>query len=378
MALRGRPALVGPEAGDEGDPAGLGGRVGPEDADEADEVGGVGGGPDLDADGVAHAAEELDVGVVELARAVPDPEKVAGGVVVPEGRVAGACVCVEGDAGVGAGEADGHGLLVVEVETLVGDEKVDGLKYGVVRGAAGAHKVERVQDAGDHALELGLVLRVAHEAELPVRGVAEVGELGREQGADVVEGGGGVEVALHEAVRVRVPTVAVEAVDVVAAKGWNLLAVDHLGVLGARLGVLAGHAADADGGDPRAPGEHEGHLQQDAQLALDGQRRAVGKALGAVAALEEESLALGNFRELLAQPLDLVRRAQRRERTDCVSNRSGQRARPRGVRWRDPRRVTHARTLLDRVPQRGRILVVGLLRHRNLPPRRRIPAAASA
>ena len=66
--------LVGAVAGDEGDFADFAGRV--EDVEEWGEVGGGHGGADFDADGVAEAAEEVDVGVGELAGAVADPEEV--------------------------------------------------------------------------------------------------------------------------------------------------------------------------------------------------------------------------------------------------------------------------------------------------------------
>lgn len=79
--------LSGAVAGDEGDLAGLAGRV--EGAEQGEDVFGWRGGPDLDADGVCDAAEELDVGVVELAGAVTDPDKVGGCVVVLLGFAAG-------------------------------------------------------------------------------------------------------------------------------------------------------------------------------------------------------------------------------------------------------------------------------------------------
>lgn len=79
--------LAGAVAGDEGDFAGLAGRV--EGAEQGEDVFGWGGGADLDADGVCDAAEELDVGVVELAGAVTDPDEVGGCVVVLLGFAAG-------------------------------------------------------------------------------------------------------------------------------------------------------------------------------------------------------------------------------------------------------------------------------------------------
>lgn len=79
--------LGGAVARDEGDFAGL--ARGVEGAEEGEQVRGRGAGADLDADGVGDAAEELDVGVVDLARAVADPDEVRRGVVVLLGRLGG-------------------------------------------------------------------------------------------------------------------------------------------------------------------------------------------------------------------------------------------------------------------------------------------------
>ena len=67
-------------AGDEGDFADF--AAGVDDVEEGDEFGGEHGGADFDADGVFEAAEVFDVGAVELAGSVADPEEVGGGVVV--------------------------------------------------------------------------------------------------------------------------------------------------------------------------------------------------------------------------------------------------------------------------------------------------------
>lgn len=72
--------LGGAVARDEGDLAGL--ARGVEGAEEGEEVRRRGAGADLDANGVGDAAEELDVGMVDLARAVADPDEVRRGVVV--------------------------------------------------------------------------------------------------------------------------------------------------------------------------------------------------------------------------------------------------------------------------------------------------------
>ena len=72
--------LVGAVARDEGHLADFAGGV--EDVEEGGQVGRGHGRADFDTDRVAEAAEELDVGVGELAGAVADPQEVGGGVVV--------------------------------------------------------------------------------------------------------------------------------------------------------------------------------------------------------------------------------------------------------------------------------------------------------
>ena len=83
-----------------------------------------------------------------------------------------------------------------------------------------------------------------------------------------------------------------DAVDDVAAIGRQRDAVLRLGVGGARLGELAGHAADLHHRAGGAEGQHHRHLQQHAEGVADVVGMEFGEALGAVAALQQESLAL--------------------------------------------------------------------------------------
>ena len=69
----------------------------------------------------------------------------------------------------------------------------------------------------------------------------------------------------------------------------------RLGVGRARLGELAGHAADLDHRHGAAEGQHDRHLQQHAEGVADVVGMELGEALGAVAALEQESLAVGDI-----------------------------------------------------------------------------------
>ena len=74
-------------ARDEDDLAGHGGGRRPQARNELDELGGVARRPHFDANRVGNAAAVLDVRVVQLPRAVADPEKVRAEVVVGEGVV---------------------------------------------------------------------------------------------------------------------------------------------------------------------------------------------------------------------------------------------------------------------------------------------------
>ena len=115
----------------------------------------------------------------------------------------------------------------------------------------------------------------------------------------------------------------VKGVHIVAAEGKDLAAGGAaaarrgLHLLGARLGELAGQPRNAQRRHARAPRQHQRHLQQNAQLLLNGLRRAVGETLRAVAALQQEALALGHLRQLRAQRVHLARRHQRRQAAHC-------------------------------------------------------------
>ena len=105
----------------------------------------------------------------------------------------------------------------------------------------------------------------------------------------------------------------VVAVDDVAAVGRQRDAVAGLVVGGAGLGELARHAAHLDDGHGRAVGQDDGHLQDglDAVADLVGRRGLEG--LGAVAALEQERLALRGGGEPLAQDVHFAGEDERRE-----------------------------------------------------------------
>src|ERR1700737_3661683 len=91
------------------------------------------------------------------------------------------------------------------------------------------------------------------------------------------------------------------AVDDVAAIARQLDAIALLGGRGTRLGELAGDAADLHPRTGGREGENDRHLQEDAEEVADRVRAMVLEALGAVAALQQESLTGRHARERLLQ-----------------------------------------------------------------------------
>ena len=103
------------------------------------------------------------------------------------------------------------------------------------------------------------------------------------------------------------------AVDDVAAIDRQLDAAALLGRRGARLGELAGDAADLHHRRSRGIGQHHRHLQEQAEEIADVVGAVLGEALGAIAALQQESLAGGDLRQRLFQVARLAGKDQRRK-----------------------------------------------------------------
>lgn len=206
-------------ARDEGHLADLARRV--DNVEDADELVRGHAGADLDANRVGDAAEELDVGAVELARAITDPEEVRGGrVVVCWWRVRG---CVGGGL-----EKAREALLVFEGEALVAGVDVDGFDAAVSVDADGVHKAQGVFDPAHDLLVLLFNRWRDDMAQSPVEWGVQISQAGGERGADVVQGGGGVEVGGDESRGIGFAGYGVcgEAVDVVASEGGHLYTVD--------------------------------------------------------------------------------------------------------------------------------------------------------
>ena len=123
-------------------------------------------------------------------------------------------------------------------------------------------------------------------------------------------------VGLDQPLRVGDPRLGgeVEAVDRVAAVGRQRHALAGLEVGGARLGVLAGEPAELHHRHGGGVGQDDGHLEQHPELVADVVGGGALEGLGAVAALEQERLAVGDVGELGLQLVALAGEDQRRQR----------------------------------------------------------------
>jgi hypothetical protein len=144
--------------------------------------------------------------------------------------------------------------------------------------------------------------------------VVEVGVAAGREGAQEVQGRGRLVVGLDQPLRVRGARGLVEglAVDVVAPVGGQGDPVHRLGRLRARLGELAGDAADLHDGLSPGEGQDHRHLQDQAEGVADVVGRELLEALGAVAALQQEGLAVGDLAQEALQPPRLAGEDQRR------------------------------------------------------------------
>ena len=273
-----RPAdVAGAEAGDEGQPARRPVRVEP--VAERDHLVGRGARADLGADRVDDPRQELDVGAVELAGPLADPQQV-GRAVDP---VAGERVL------------PGQRLLVVEDQRLVARPEVDLVQaaLGLEVDAAGRHEAQGPVDLAGDPLVAAALGRRGDELLVPGVDLGQVGEAALGEGPQQVERGRRLVVGGDQAVGVGPAGVGVErlVVDHVAAERVELDVADPLGRRRPGLGELPGDPADLDHRDAGGVGEGDGHLQDDLQLVADVVGREVGEGLGAVAGLEEEGLA---------------------------------------------------------------------------------------
>ena len=107
--------------------------------------------------------------------------------------------------------------------------------------------------------------------------------------------------------------VELDAVDDVAAIAGQRHAVLRLVVGRARLGELAGDAADLHHRLRAGEGQHHRHLQEHAEEVADVVRAMLGEALGAIAALQQERVSGSDGCKLLLQLARLTCKNQRRK-----------------------------------------------------------------
>ena len=105
-----------------------------------------------------------------------------------------------------------------------------------------------------------------------------------------------------------------EIVDDVAAVARQFDAVALLGRRRARLGELPGDAANLHHRRAGREGEHHRHLQEHAEIVADVVGAMLGEALGAIAALQQESIASRDPPERRLQRTRLTCKNQRRKR----------------------------------------------------------------
>jgi hypothetical protein len=104
-----------------------------------------------------------------------------------------------------------------------------------------------------------------------------------------------------------------DVVDDVAAIARQLDAINLLGVRRARFCELSGDAADLHDRQRAGIGENDGHLQQHAEKVADVVGAVLGKALGAIAALQQEGFAGGDARQRFLQIAGFTGEHQRRK-----------------------------------------------------------------
>ena len=188
-----------------------------------------------------------------------------------------------------------HRAFVVEYESFVrGEDR--GRFQARIGDTAGIHELQATIDLARESLIASTGRRGADELPIPVMNPTQVG-FGTGQRAHQVHRCRGIGVGADEPRRIVDPSRLDrrESVDHVAAIRLEAECVD---VGRARLGVLPRDPGHLDHGQARAVGQHDGHLQQGADVALDVRLGVVGECLGAITALEQEGAALGDVGEL--------------------------------------------------------------------------------
>ena len=241
--------------------------------------------PDLAADRVADAAQELDVRAVEVACAFTDPQHVRRAVVPTAGQ----------------GVLPRERFFVAEQQRLVARVDVDLAEVVVVLDLdpAGAHELEGTVDVVGELLVAPSLGARRHELLGPRVHPGEIGETALGERPYQVQCGRRLVVRLDESVGVGHARglSGRGVVDDVAAEARQADVTHQLEVARTWLGELAGHPTDLHHRHAQAVGEHDRHLQDDAQLLADVDRGELLEALGTVAGLQQERVAGGHLGE---------------------------------------------------------------------------------
>ena len=257
--------------------------------------------PALHADGIADAAQIFDMGRPFEPGAVADPQHVrrrvipfAGNRILPRQR-----------------------LLERQQQRLVAGVEAGPaqLRHAVRIQAAGAHEVQRLADLVGHRLELGGPGGPAHEIEHPAMHSLQRRIAAGRKGAQQVQRRGRLVIGADHPRRVGLAGFGREGdvVDIVAAIAGQLHAADRFGIGRSGLGELPRHAADLHHRQLGRKGQHHRHLQQHAERVADIVGMELGKAFGAIAALQQERLAGRHLGEIGLQVARLARKDERRK-----------------------------------------------------------------
>mmetsp|Transcript_67031 Transcript_67031/g.151446 ORF Transcript_67031/g.151446 Transcript_67031/m.151446 type:complete len:254 (+) Transcript_67031:794-1555(+) len=143
-------------------------------------------------------------------------------------------------------------------------------------------------------------------------------------GSQEVQRGGGVPVSLQQTLRIPLPVGRGEAVDVVALERHDLaMTLNNLRRLAPRLAVLPSDTRNADRGLPCDMLRNHAHLQQELQLGLKAVLLAIHEPLGAVTALDDETLSPASSGQETLEAFGLGGAHQRRELAELREDLAG-------------------------------------------------------
>jgi hypothetical protein len=279
-----------------------------EDIDQLQQIFGIERGAAFQADRIFDAAHELDMGAVGLAGAVADPQHMGRGVVP-----------------VAAGGIDArHRLLIRQQQRFVAGVEIGAtqLGHGIRGDAAGRHEIQRFGNTLCETFVFFAGRRVRYEAQHPTMHIVQVGISALGKGAQQIERRRRLGRGLQQALRIGNARRGRElaAINVITAIGRQGDVALLLEIVGTRLGELAGDAAHLHHRHARGKGQHHRHLQQHAEGVANIVGMEFGEALGAVPALQQESLAFRHLAEPGHQIARLAGENQRRVGLQLAQN----------------------------------------------------------